>query len=115
MKNKKSVEQQAIDFVVDYEKKHGRKSEVLSEGSGYDILSKGRKIEVKGVSKKKPSFIIFNQFNFKALQREDNFYLYIVYNIDDQPKLLILNKNEVLKRLKFKFTWDVPLWKDDFK
>lgn len=111
---KKNVAKQAIDFVVAYEKRKGRKPEVLPEGRGYDVLSSRRKIEVKGVSHKKPPFIKFNQYNFKALQREDNFYLYIVYNIGDQSKLLILDKNEVLRRAKFEYGWAIPLWKKDF-
>ena len=108
------VSKQAINFVVAYEKKQGRKPEVLAEGKGYDVLSSERKIEVKGVSHRRPPFILFNQYNFKALQREDNFYLYIVYDIGDKPKLLILDKDEVLRRAKFQYGWEIPLWKRDF-
>ena len=58
-------------------------------------------------------FIQFNQYNFKALQKENNFWLYIVYNLKDKPKIIKLTKNEILKRAKFFYGWEIPIRKAD--
>lgn len=111
---KKSIEKQAVDFVVKYEKKQGRNPEVLKLGHGYDVLSSERKIEVKGHAPANPPFVTFSQYNFKALQKEDNFYLYIVYNLKSKsPKLIILDKLTVLERAKIQTSWEVPIWVKD--
>ena len=115
IKKAKSVSQRAVDFVIEYEKKNNRKAKPVKQGRGYDVISTGRKIEVKGVAHSRPPFIKFNQYNFGALQKENRFYLYIVYNLQEKPKLIIMKKNEVLKRAKFEFGWEIPLWVKDFK
>jgi len=115
MSTVKDVEQKAIDFVLEYERKAGRSAKNVSRtGCGYDVLSSDRKIEVKGDSAPKPGFENFNRYNFQALQKEDNFWLYVVYNIKaGNPKLVVLDKNEVLRRAKFTYSWEIPIWKKD--
>lgn len=81
---------------------------------GYDVLSNGRKIEVKAVSSASPPFVQFNQYNFKAMQKQNNFWLYIVYNLNKDAKLIMLNKNEILKRARFFYGWEIPLYVRDF-
>ena len=114
---RKSVMQQAVDFVVKYEKQKRRNPKVLPQGHGYDVESSGLKIEVKGAStpSKRTPFVRFNQYNFNALRKENNFRLYIVCNISRKPELLILNRDEILKRLKFEYGWEIPLRKKDFE
>lgn len=109
-------EQKAINFVMVFEKQKGRNPKNVSKTRcGYDVKSSGRKIEIKAASPAAPPFVLFNQYNFGALQRENNFWLYIVYDLKNKPKLFILNKNEILKRAKFTFSWEIPLRKKDFK
>ena len=120
MENKNSqsgnnAESKAIDFVIKHEKDVGRNPKNVSKTRcGCDILSNSRKIEVKGASSSAPPFALFNQYNFKALQKESNFWLYIVYNLKDKPKLLTFSKNEILKRSRFTYAWEIPLRKADF-
>ena len=103
-----------MDFVISYEKKQNRNPKNISKTKrGFDIESSGRDIEVKGLSTKN-GFVLFNQYNFKALQQSNNFYLYIVFNIKTMPKLIIFDKNEVLRRAKFYFHFEIPLRKVDF-
>ncbi|MBU0665945.1 MAG: DUF3883 domain-containing protein [Nanoarchaeota archaeon] len=109
-----NISQLGMEAVIKYEKKSGRKPKDVSKTKvGYDIISSGRRIEVKGVSSDKPPFIQFNQYNFKALQKENNFWLYIVYNLKDKPKIIKLTKNEILKRAKFFYGWEIPIRKAD--
>ena len=118
---RKQVELKAIKFVMDYERKQGRNPKDVSKtGCGYDIKSNNRYIEVKGSSLNKPSFVQFNQYNFKALQKENNFYLYIILGINDKPKsdkpkAIIFNKNEILKKAIFYYYWEIRLKKADFE
>src|SRR3989344_8901241 len=99
------VQKESIKWVMDYERKQGNNPEDVSkknEHKGYDVVSGDKKIEVKGRSKEKIGFNGFNKYNFEALQREDNFYVYCVHNLENNnPKLIIFNKFEVLKRLRF--------------
>jgi len=113
---RKSVMQQAVDFVVEYEKKKGREPKALPQGHGYDVESSGRKIEVKGASasRERPPFVRFNQYNFDALRKEKDFWLYIVYNIGKKPELIILDRDDILKRARFEYGWEIPLRKKDF-
>ncbi len=114
----REIEKKAIKFVENFERKQGRKPKILKQGEGYDVLSSRRYIEVKGVaaSRGKAPFIIFNQYNFKALRQYKNFFLYIVYNIGaKKPQLMILKRDEILKRARFQYSWEIPLYSDDFK
>src|SRR3989344_2080918 len=116
-KLKKNIEQIAIEHVIEFEKKR-RKSKaprnVSKEHVGYDVLSKGRKIEVKGSTAKYPGFVLINEYNFRALQREDNFWVYVVYDILGKPKLIPINKTKTLRLLKFSLQWELPIRKADF-
>lgn len=113
------IEQKALDFVIEYERKQGREAKRIPQGSGYDILSTGRKIEVKGQATANPSLIIFSHYNYKALQKalqkDEEFYLYIVYDLNNSnPKLIILDAIAVLKRVRPPgLTWDVPIFAGD--
>lgn len=108
------VQDEAMKYVMEYEIKEGRKPKNVSKTRcGFDIHSSGRDIEVKGLGGTNP-FILFNQYNFKALQISENFYLYVVYNIKKEPKLIIFTKNEVIRKAKFYYQWEIPLRKVDF-
>lgn len=113
---KKTAEQIAIEFAIAFEKSRGRNPVNVSKTRcGYDIRSSNRKIEIKAATPSNPPFVLFNQYNFAALQRENNFYLYVVYDLKNDPKLLIFNKNEILRRARFTFSWEIPIRKADLK
>ncbi|OGY98276.1 MAG: hypothetical protein A3A43_02415 [Candidatus Liptonbacteria bacterium RIFCSPLOWO2_01_FULL_56_20] len=115
--NNRLIEQRAIEFVASFEKQHrrGPARNVASQHLGYDVESRGRKIEVKGFRANYPGFANFNEYNFKALQREDNFFLYIVCNVNEKPRLAIFDKNQTLKNLKFSPQWCISVRQNDFR
>ena len=120
MANKDSVETQAINFVIEYEKQQGRKAKNVSKDKkevGYDILSDNRKIEVKGLGGRNPFFKL-NNYNFQSFRKEPNFYLYLVFDIKTKPKLLIYDRIEIAEKIrqaKFYFDFEIPLRKKDWE
>lgn len=113
----KEVEQKAIEYVMDWEKKKGRNPQEVSK-CGYDIKSGERCIEVKGRSGGY-DFVLLNYKNIEAMRREDNFWLYIVYFDKDTDgnltfkKLNIFNKQEIEERAKKREQWEIPVRKSD--
>ena len=97
-----TVEQKAIKIVMEYEKSKGRKpKDVSKQKCGYDIKSGDKYIEVKGVSSKSASWIWISNSIVRNLGKElSNYYVYIVYNIKDNPKLKILEPDVIFKNLK---------------
>jgi len=97
-----TVEQKAIAHVMEYEKKQNRKPEDVSKQKcGYDIKSGDRCIEVKGQSGRKASWIWINNSIVRKLGKDlSNYYVYIVYDIKDKPKLKILEPDVIFKNLK---------------
>ena len=110
----KDVEEQCIKIVIDYEKKQGRIAQRIPQGKGYDVESTGRQIEVKGHKGNKPPFALLNGNNIKGLQKAENWFLYIVYNLTDNPKIIILTKAETLSKVIPSMIWEVPLRKINY-
>ena len=95
MQRDEEVERLAMDFVLDYEQKVGRKAEDVSkENIGFDIKSVDqdgniRYIEVKGRASIGPISLSQNEW-FKAHRLKDNYYLYVVWNAKNQMNRKIL-------------------------
>ncbi|MDQ7082675.1 MAG: DUF3883 domain-containing protein [Aquificota bacterium] len=81
------------------------------ENLGFDIRSKGKEgvryIEVKGRAKEGDVALTPNEW-FKAKRFKDQYYLYVVYNAVDNPRLVIiqnpaqnLNPAEVVETVRF--------------
>lgn len=118
----KEVEDKAVELVLEYERKCGRNP--ISFGTKkriYDIESSGRLIEVKG--KAKHFGIIELQNTIEKYRNNENYYIYLVYDINNPPKtpkLKIIPKNiinnnlEELKKYKLrqKFFSNIPEEKD---
>ena len=76
--SRNETEEKAIQIVMLYEKLQGRESRDVRHGSGYDVESSERKIEVKSF-KDAVGLVEIYQSEFDAAERHrDNFYLYIV-------------------------------------
>lgn len=93
MKNDPEVERIAVNFAMDYEKKHGWTPEsVEDQDLGFDIRSnKGdevRYIEVKGRARRGPVSLTQNE-QFKAQRFKNDYYLYVVLNAKTHPELYI--------------------------
>lgn len=90
------VEKAGMDYVMEYEKKHGRKpKDICQENLGYDIYSEDnegnkRRIEVKARAKIGNVALTINEW-FKAKRFRKEFYLYVVYNAVTNPELIIIN------------------------
>jgi ERCC4-related helicase len=89
---KRAVELKGMEFVMDYERDHGRFPEDVSERTylGYDIKStfkdETRYIEVKSFASKNLIEISSNEWR-TASQYRDDYYLYVVQNTSSEPKL----------------------------
>ena len=92
--NNQELHHKAVQLVMKYERKKGRKSNILKQGNRYDMESSGRKIEVKSSLSKKWD-IELNEYNLEAFEKEKNFYVYVVYNIAIKPRLIILDRDTI--------------------
>ncbi len=94
--------QQACDLVAQFEEKSGRTVEKARPGSGYDLMStKGRdvrKIEVKAETGSqlmgKHAYPLTVQ-EWKTFSRDKDAWLYIVYSLHNNPKLVRLQKQDL--------------------
>lgn len=96
------TEQKAMKIVMEYEKIQGRKPKDVSKTRcGYDIKSGNRCIEVKGQSSERASWIWITPTIVRNLGKKiGNYYIYIVYDIKNKPKLKILEPDAIFKNLK---------------
>jgi hypothetical protein len=93
--SKRSVEKKAINFVVEYERARGNNLIVLLQNQYRTRVPSDKQIEVKGRSSgREGTFVLLNENNITALQKQKNWYLYIVYDLKEGrvPKLRILTK-----------------------
>lgn len=113
------VENKAMQIVIEYERKQGRNPRDVSKDKnevGYDILSDERKIEVKGLGGRNPFFKL-NNYNFETFRKQPNFYLYLVFDINTSPKLIIWDRIQIagmIKKAKVYFDFEIPLRKEDW-
>ena len=93
----KNTERRAVEFVMRYEKNQGRSpKDVGKKKVGYDIKSDGRLIEVKGQSSKRPDYIfLYKQTLNKLGDQILNYYIYLVYDMKNEPKLKILPPEKI--------------------
>ena len=115
------VEQKAMKIVTKYEKLQGRNPRDVSRtGCGYDIKSSSRLIEVKGMGHPKGDFIYLYKKLFLKLGRGvSNYYIYVVFDIKNKPKLKIIPPEIVLANLEIENSFfikaksykDIPLEK----
>ncbi|KKU29936.1 hypothetical protein A3G55_01315 [Candidatus Giovannonibacteria bacterium RIFCSPLOWO2_12_FULL_44_25] len=96
------TEKQAIEIVMEYERKNGRKpEEVSNKKCGYDIKSGDRFIEVKGQKAKQPDVIGLYKTTLSKLG--DNilhYFIYLVYDIKSNPKLKILPPEKIFGNIE---------------
>ena len=94
----RDVEKQAMDYVIEYEKKHGREPKDVSEQNlGYDIISRSKKtgeieryIEVKGHKDFVLSCELTDNEYKMARELGENYYLNVVCNVfNRRPKLFV--------------------------
>jgi hypothetical protein len=88
----------ACKKVVDYERSNGRQANDVSHlGKGYDIAG-SRNIEVKATkSSDVPAYIHFYGTSWEWFRNDPNAWVYIVYDIEKEPKLVMLDRDALLK------------------
>ncbi|MGC8670863.1 MAG: helicase-related protein [Thermoprotei archaeon] len=93
---KSMIENAAMQFVMDHERKKGCQVEdVHQKNMGYDLISmcRGQEklIEVKGLSATSSSSVIVTERERKASNfRPDAYYLYVVLGLPDHPHLKLV-------------------------
>ncbi len=99
----KETQQRGFDAVIEHERSAGRRAKRVN-AIGYDIASTGkgesRHIEVKATDKKKPSFRLMTEKEFKALLKDSNFFLYVVTNVGASPTVHEFRRDDIVLRLK---------------
>lgn len=107
----KEIARKAIKEVIKYEHNKGRKNaKEVQQGKGYDIISSGRCIEVKGVAGRVRGWRMFEPNCFKTLQKEEKYFVYIVENLKaDQPEFYIVPRSDIIRHLKLKIVWQLNL------
>ena len=107
--NNKEIGQKAIRKVMKFEKYKKRKPKI-QQGKGYDIKSSGRCIEVKGCEKAVGGWRKFEPTCFKALQKESNYYIYVVEQLrTHRPKLYIIPRSGIIRFLQPRIEWQINL------
>ncbi len=94
--DKERIEKAGMEFVMKYEREHGREPEDVSGNPalGFDIRSVSRDperpetryIEVKAKAGKGPVLMTPNEW-MKASMLKENYWLYVVFNALDKPEL----------------------------
>lgn len=107
------IEDKAIKIVMAYERENNP-SDRHNDRVGYDIKCSNKIIEVKASTEKSIPFFVLNSSNIKALSGYDNYYVYVVYNILDKPKLMIINKKYIEENKKEKISFEIPLRKQQY-
>lgn len=96
-------EEKSIKYIMAYEKSNGRNPvNVSGRHIGYDIKSGNRYIEVKSRPKGKiQPFIKLHNNLLRSIGRGlSNYYIYIVYDMDADPKLVVIPPETVLSNLE---------------
>lgn len=97
-----TIEQKAMQIVMDYERSRGKNpKDVCRTRCGYDVKSGNRCIEVKGKTSKKAGWFLIHNSMVRNLGKSlVNYYIYVVYDLNNQPKLKILDPDTIFKNLE---------------
>jgi uncharacterized protein DUF3883 len=110
-----SREDIALSAVEAYEKKKGRKPHRSSQGSGYDMESSGRKIEIKTRSSLKGGFVQLGERQFRVLCKERKYWIYVVCISGRKTQIFEFPRSVVLPRIRPYIHYDFIFGKKDLK
>jgi hypothetical protein len=115
--NPNSTEELGIKEAMKYECKKGRIAQRVHK-CGYDLISKGRggerHIEVKATAKNRFTFRWLEPLEYKKLQKDKRFYLYLVTNVRTKPKMKRYNRTQLMSKSHKKVCHYVFVFSDDF-
>ncbi len=92
-------ESKALAAVETYERKHGRRPEPSKQGTGFDIKSGPRRIEVKTIKRVQNGFVQLGARQFQVLCEDKNYWIYLVV-LDPRPQVFPLRRREILARIR---------------
>lgn len=108
-----SRELMAREVVEAHEKKKGGKPRLSPHGSGYDIESRGRKIEIKTRGSLKGGFVQLGGRQFKVLCKERNYWIYIVCISGRKKQVFEFPRRDVLPKIRPYIHYDFVFGKKD--
>jgi len=90
----------AVELVIEYEKKQGRNPERVNKfKEGYDIKAGERFIDIK-INGKRENDLLLSFSKFKKLGKNiSNYYVYLITEEGEKPKLQILEPEFIMKNL----------------
>ena len=101
----RTVEEIAFEVVREYEREHGRSQCIRVHKTGFDMVSNEtggydnfRNIEVKSTAKKTFSWRHLEPKEWEQLNINDKFYLYVVTDVFNDPKVYVFTQKEILER-----------------
>lgn len=106
-------ENKALDAVMKYEQRRGRRPRRSNQGTGYDIESSGRKIEVKTISRVKSGFVMLGERQFRTLCEDKNFWVYLVALSEHQPRIFEYSRDAILPKIRTYVHYDFLYNKQD--
>jgi hypothetical protein len=90
------VEHFAIEYVINYLATHGKEVKKAEKNIGCDLItSDGCYIEVKGMQGPRIGPIQIYESIFRKPEIQDNYYVYVVYDIGKSPKLKIIEPDKL--------------------
>lgn len=98
-------EELSIKYVIKFEKSQKRKPiDVSKKHIGYDVKSGSRYIEVKSRPgmKIQPFITLHNALLRKLGKGLSRYYIYVVYDMNKEPKLVIIPPEIIFKNLETK-------------
>jgi hypothetical protein len=108
-------EKRARGFVKEYEKKKGRLPQDSPQGSGYDLKSGGRKIEIKTRRRLDGGFVQLGERQFRVLCNEKNYWIYLVCISGNRTRIFEFPRNVILPKIRPYMHFDFVFSRSDLK
>jgi len=103
----KEIEDLAIKYVMHYLESKGENPERLKHGA--DVVSDGKHIDVKGSLKRETNIRMTEQMLISLREagklKQDSFFIYYIYDMSSEPKLMIFDYNTFEKNKKPETRW----------
>src|SRR5579863_3588790 len=108
-----SREDVARKLVETREKEKGGNPRRSPQGSGYDMVSRGRKIEIKTRRSLKGGFVQLGERQFRVLCREKNYWIYVVCISGRKKQIFEFPRRKVLPKIRPYIHYDFVFGKKD--
>jgi len=99
------IERLGFEAVTKYELRYGRAivPGMGGRGEGYDLASREadgrfRLIEVKATNKKRPTFRWLEPKEYARMEKEENYWVYVVTSVETDPHVRPFSKDELEKK-----------------